>query len=75
MRRSCCRGVLLGLAGAVALSFGAWAQEELSCEEVCYEAEELCFEACADASDADACEARCEDQTDECTQECEEGAE
>lgn len=65
-------GAALVLA-VVHLPPSATAQEDAapSCEDVCFEAEELCYAICEEADDPDTCATSCQDQLDQCLEQCE----
>jgi hypothetical protein len=61
MERWMWKAALAGMATLMCLVLASWAQEDPmpSCEEVCYEAEERCYQACDSAEAIEACEEDC----------------
>lgn len=57
---------VLGLA-----EHGAAQDDENTCQEMCYEDDDLCYQACDNAGDPNACEVGCEEQLDACLERCE----
>lgn len=73
MHRSTARAALaVGSAVVLAIAAGAQkGQDPSTCVNACYDAEDLCYQACSDEQDAAACQDACRRQTEACLAKCE----
>jgi len=63
--------ILIHAALATALVAGAaLAQEEESCQDICYETEEGCYQACESVEEYDACTDQCSQAATRCLESC-----